>query len=169
MFSDWALVWTKNALARDSTQEVLKTLKEPVGPWARFQDKTTGKVDDNPFNFLVLGKKLKTSDLDKLYWVKFLQKKFPNLVKRWSKYEIEKELLKEFGDPEPTQSFREDGSLEGVEGSKQLGDGESKITSQKDLTATVTARDEGTARGTGSARESATNIKTVNSDNEGEG
>ena len=94
-----------NTFESTDTKEMIKTLKEPVGPWAKFQDKS-GRPDAEPvvFNFLSLGKKLRTSDLDKLYWVKFLQKKFPNLGKRGSKDDIEKELLKEFGGDTSTMS-----------------------------------------------------------------
>jgi len=52
-----------------STKDIIKTLKEPVGPWAKIVDKD---LKEEAYTFLQLGKKLRTSDLDKLYWVKFL-------------------------------------------------------------------------------------------------
>ena len=86
-----------------STQDIVKMLKEPITAFKQPADRTDQK--DVTYNFLTLGKKLRTADLDKLYWVKFLQKKFPNLGKRGDKSNIEKELLKEFGD-DSLNSFR---------------------------------------------------------------
>ena len=108
-----------------STQEIVKMLKEPVGPWAKSSDKD---AKEGIFTFLQLGKKLRTSDLDKLYWVKFLQKKFPNLGKKGSKDDIEAMLLKEFGDGPTVASV---GDAEGINSSlgQDTKEAESKVLS----------------------------------------
>lgn len=102
----------------------------------------------------MLGKKLKTSDLDKLYWVKFLQKKFPNLGKRGNKDDIEKELLKEFGDSNP--------NLSSSKPFEESADVVSNLEDTKMINSTKELKE-----GSLSARDSATHVKSVvASDNE---
>ena len=118
-----------NVFDTTSTQDIVKMLKEPVGPWAKSSDKDS---KEGVFTFLQLGKKLRTSDLDKLYWVKFLQKKFPNLGKKGNKDDIEKELLKEFGE-ETTMSPPKSKEVHGSSLGGETKDPESKVLSRSAL------------------------------------